>query len=388
MRRGLQVKVAFHVDQLWFTAPGGIGTYVREMLDALPASDGTVEITPFYSKWRGRYPADVPHTTDGRYPGVEVHRSIRTLYPSWDLFGRPALPPSLDDAAIVHATNHAAVPPVRGDQRLVVTVHDLAFQRFPELFPRDWRWLYRAGLRAAVKRADAILVPSQSTADDLMASTSIPGSRVHVTPLAPSPSTLREDQREDPKDVFERLRVTQPYVLSVGTLEPRKNLVRLVRAYRQVAPDVPHMLVLTGARGWHAEALDAELARPGPGTIVWTNEVSDGELDVLYRGADVFTYPSLYEGFGLPVVEAMARGVPTLTSDTSSLPEVAGDAALLVDPTDVSEIADGLARLLTDHAYAEDLRQRGLQRAATFTWAATARATLDVYRQLTGASTS
>jgi glycosyltransferase involved in cell wall biosynthesis len=266
----------------------------------------------------------------------------------------------------------------------VVTVHDLAFERFPELFPRNWRWLYRTGLRAAVKRADAILVPSQSTADDLIASTSIPVSRVHVTPLGSSLVEWHEDREE----VFERFRVTQPYVLSVGTLEPRKNLVRLVRAYRQVAPDVPHMLVLAGARGWHADALDAELARPGPGSIVWTDEVSDGELDVLYRGADVFAYPSLYEGFGLPVVEAMARGVPTLTSDTSSLPEVAGDAALLVDPTDVSEIAEGLARLMTDHPHAEDLRQRGLQRAATFTWAATARATLDVYRQLTGASTS
>ena len=162
-----------------------------------------------------------------------------------------------------------------------------------------------------------------------------------MTPLGSS----LVDRHEDPQDVLERFRVTRPYVLSVGTLEPRKNLVRLVRAYRQVAPDVPHMLVLAGAPGWHADALDAELARPGPGTIVRTNEVSDGELDVLYRGADVFAYPSLYEGFGLPVVEAMARGVPTLTSDISSLPEVAGDAALLVDPTDVSEIAEGLAKL-------------------------------------------
>jgi glycosyltransferase involved in cell wall biosynthesis len=382
MRRGLQVKVAFHVDQLWFSAPGGIGTYVREMLDALPAADGSLELTRFRSRWRGRFPSEAPYTTDGRYPGVEVPHSIRTLYPSWAVLSKPALPASLDDAAIVHATNHAAVPPVHGDQRLVVTVHDLAFQRFPELFPRNWRWLYRAGLRAAVKRADAILVPSQSTADDLIASTSIPASRVHVTPLAPSLAT----SREDPKDVFERLRVTQPYVLSVGTLEPRKNLVRLVRAYRQVAPDVPHALVLTGARGWHAESLDAELARPGPGVIVWTNDVSNEDLDVLYRGADVFAYPSLYEGFGLPVVEAMARGVPTLASNVSSLPQVAGDAALLVDPTDVSEIAEGLARLLTETTLADDLRQRGLQRAATFTWAATARATLDVYRHLTGAS--
>jgi glycosyltransferase involved in cell wall biosynthesis len=374
------VKVAFHVDQLWFSAPGGIGTYVWELLPALADEDPSVDIVPFRSAWDH----EPPKMWLLSRPPVVIPRSIRTLYPSWDLLGRPGLPPSLADAAVVHATNPAAVPPVGDDQRLVVTVHDLAFERFPELFPRDWRWLYRAGLRAAVKRADAILVPSQRTADDLIDSTSIPSSRVYVTPLAPSLAATALD----PGEALDRFGITRPYILSVGTLEPRKNLVRLVRAYRQVAPDVPHQLVLAGPAGWHADELEGELSRVGPGMIVRTGHLSGEDLDVLYRGADVFAYPSLYEGFGLPVVEAMARGVPTLTSDTSSLPEVAGDAALLVDPTDVSEIAEGLARLLTDHAFAEDLRQRGLQRAATFTWAATARATLGVYRQLTGASTS
>ncbi|MGZ5213710.1 MAG: glycosyltransferase family 4 protein [Actinomycetota bacterium] len=374
------MKVAFHVDQLWFETPGGIGTYVWELLPALAAEDPSLDVVPFRSTWRH----DPSRTWLLAQPPIVVPGSIRTLYPSWDLLDRPALPPSLADAEIVHATNPAGVPPVRADQRLVVTVHDLAFQRFPELFPHGWRWLYRAGLRAAVMRADAILVPSQSTADDLIDSTSVQPSRVHVTPLAPS--LVASD--EDPTEALERLGVARPYVLSVGTLEPRKNLVRLVRAYRQVAPDVPHALVLAGMPGWRTEALEAELARPGPGTIVRTGHVSDDALDALYRGADVFAYPSLYEGFGLPVVEAMAHGVPTLASNTSSLPQVVGDAALLVDPTDVSEIAEGLARLLTETAPADDLRQRGLQRAATFTWAATARATLDVYRQLTGASTS
>ena len=374
------MKVAFHVDQLWFKAPGGIGTYVTQLAPALTSEEPALELVPF----RSTFPID--HDVAWFVPlgGVILPWGIRTLYPSWDVLGRPALPGSLADADIVHATNPAAVPPVHGDQRLVVTVHDLAFQRFPELFPHDWRWLYRAGLRAAAKRADAILVPSQNTADDLTASTSISASRVHVTPLAPS--LVTSDQ--DPAATSARLRVTPPYVLSVGTLEPRKNLVRLVRAYRQVAPDVPHALVLAGAPGWRSEELDAELARQGPGTIVRTGSVSGEDLDVLYRGADVFAYPSLYEGFGLPVLEAMSRGVPTLASNVSSLPQVAGDAALLVDPTDVAEIAEGLARLLTDRAFADDLRQRGLQRAATFTWAATARATLEVYRHLTGASTS
>jgi glycosyltransferase involved in cell wall biosynthesis len=378
MRRGLQVKVAFHIDQLWFKAPGGIGTYVTQLGPALTTEEPALELVPF----RSSFPADHGVDPFGSHETVVLPWMIRTLYPSWDLLGRPALPAPLADADIVHATNPAAVPPVRGGQRLVVTVHDLAFQRFPELFPHDWRWLYRAGLRAAAKRAAAILVPSQSTADDLTASTSIQPSRVHVTPLAPS--LVSSDQ--DPAGTSARLGVTPPYVLSVGTLEPRKNLVRLVRAYRQVAPEVPHALVLAGAPGWRSEELDAELARHGPGTVVRTGSVSGEDLDVLYRGADVFAYPSLYEGFGLPVLEAMSRGVPTLASNVSSLPQVAGDAALLVDPTDVSDIAEGLARLLTEPAFAEDLRQRGLQRAATFTWAATARATLDVYRHLTGAS--
>jgi glycosyltransferase involved in cell wall biosynthesis len=378
MRRGLQVKVAFHIDQLWFKAPGGIGTYVAQLGPALTSEEPALELAPF----RSSFPADHGVESFGSHDAVVLPWGIRSLYPSWNLLGRPALPGSLADAEIVHATNPAAVPPVHDGQRLVVTVHDLAFQRFPELFPHDWRWLYRAGLRAATKRADAILVPSQSTADDLMASTSIPASRVHVTPLAPS----LVSSGQDPAETGARLGVTQPYVLSVGTLEPRKNLVRLVRAYRQVAPDVPHALVLAGAPGWRSEELDAELARNGPGTVVRTGSLSGGDLDVLYRGADAFAYPSLHEGFGLPVLEAMSRGVPTLASNVSSLPQVAGDAALLVDPTDVAEIAEGLARLLTEPAFAEDLRQRGLQRAATFTWAATARATLDVYRHLTGAS--
>lgn len=372
------MKVAFHIDQLWFSAPGGIGTYVWELFPALGDVDPSIEVVPFRSSW----PHDPPRMWLGARPAVVVPGRIRTLYPSWDVLGRPALPEALADAAVVHATNPAAVPPVRDGQRLVVTVHDLAFERFPELFPRNWRWLYRAGLRTAVKRADAILVPSQSTADDLRSRTSVDPTRVHVTLLAPSLTT----SGDDPADALAQLGVASPYVLSVGTIEPRKNLTRLVRAYRQVAPDVPHALVLAGALGWRADEVETELARPGPGTIVRAGHVNDGQLDALYRGADAFVYPSLSEGFGLPVLEAMSRGVPTVTSNTSSLPEVAGDAALLIDPTDVSEMAEALARVLTDPALSGDLRARGHARAAMFSWAATARATLDAYRQVTGAS--
>ena len=347
--------------------PGGIGTYVAELPKALRSLGA--EVTLFRSTW----PDPAPGWMES-FPSVEVPGSIKTLYPAWDVLGRPALPDELSACQVIHATNHAAVPPAEEGQALVVTVHDLAFDRYPDLFPREWRLLYRAGVRAAVKRAHALLVPSRATATDLIERGADPA-RVHVTPLAPSLSA----RSQDPESAVAALGVSEPYVLFVGTLEPRKNLVRLIRAYRQVAPDVPHALVLTGGDGWHGTDLDEELARAGPGRIVRTGRVSDIDLDALYRRAAAFVYPSLYEGFGLPVLDAMSRGVPVVTSNTSSLAELAGDRAILVDPTDVAEIAEGLARVLTDPAAAADLVARALPHAAAFTWEATARATLEAY---------
>jgi glycosyltransferase involved in cell wall biosynthesis len=387
VRRGLQVKVAFHVDQLWFSAPGGIGTYVSELLKALPASDGTVELTPFYSKWRRRSLSEAPFTTDGRYPGVELPWSIRALYPAWDWLGRPRLPSSLADHDIVHATNHAAVPAVRRGQRLVVTVHDLAFERYPDLFPRRWLSLYRRGLRAAIERADAIIVPSESVRDDLIGRADLDLERIRVTPLGASRRDRSAEMIQTDREGLAEFGITPPYVLAVGTIEPRKNLVRLVDAYRRLATQgLPQSLVLIGDDGWGAEELRAELEKGGPGRVVRAGGFSTSMLTTAYADADVVAYVSLYEGFGLPVLEAMSAGAPVVTSNTSSLPEVAGDAALLVDPEDVGEISDALARVLTDPALAEDLRRRGRERAAVFSWAATASATLDVYRHVTGAS--
>jgi glycosyltransferase involved in cell wall biosynthesis len=383
------VKVAFHVDQLWFSAPGGIGTYVKEMLIAIPASDPSLELTQFHAKWRGRSLGEAPLTIDGRTPGVELAWSIRTLYPAWDWFGRPKLPASLSDHDVIHATNHAAVPPVRGGQRLVVTVHDLAFERYPDLFPRRWLALYRRGLRASIERADAILVPSASVQADLVGRHGVDPERIHITPLGARREDRPAEMIHGVRDELEDYGITPPYVLAVGTIEPRKNLVRLVRAYRQLAgKGLPHTLVLIGDDGWGAEELRAELQKDGPGRVVRAGGFSADVLSTAYADADAVAYVSLYEGFGLPVLEAMSAGAPVVTSNTSSLPEVAGDAALFVDPEDEDEIADALERVLTDPILAADLRRRGRERAASFTWAATARATLDVYRQLTEGTTS
>jgi glycosyltransferase involved in cell wall biosynthesis len=361
------MKVAFHVDQLWFRTPGGVGAYVRELSSRLAAIPD-VEIVPFRSRW----PSDRRATWTVPMGGITTGRHT-THYPLWNLVGWPMLPRALADAAVVHATNHAAVPPARRGQALVVTVHDLAFDRFPDAYPPRWLRLYRAGVRAACRRADAILVPSQATADDVAARPDADPSKIVVTPLA---AALPEGSG-DPRPTLEALRIARPFVLFVGTGEPRKNVGRLVSAFRRIAPEVPHSLVLAGAAGWGTTGSGAAHDR-----VIRTGSITAEQLDALYRSADAFCLPSLSEGFGIPVLEAMQRGVPVVTSTAPALAEVADDAALLVDPADEGSIAEALRRVLTDRALAVDLAQTGRERAAMFSWDRTAELTAEVYRSV------
>jgi glycosyltransferase involved in cell wall biosynthesis len=363
-------SVAFHADQLFFRVPGGIGTYVRELLPALRAADPSLELLAFHAAFDA--PEDLGERT------VRLRSGIRRLYPSWNALGRPRLPTELAGLDVLHAPSPAAIPPPGPGQRLVVTVHDVAFRLFPSMYPPAWRTLFRMGLRRAASRADAVIAVSEHTARDVTRVAGIERERIHVVPLAastPGPAA-------DPGPVLERLGIPEPYVLFVGTLEPRKNLIRLIRAYRRIAGRHPHALVLAGPSGWRGSALRRELAAAGPGRVVATSRVDAAELEALYRGATAFAYPSLYEGFGLPVLEAMIRGVPAVVARSSSLPEVAGSAALLIDPRSVEDIAAGLERLITDEQERQRLTAAGPVRAAAFSWERSARMTLDVYRSV------
>jgi glycosyltransferase involved in cell wall biosynthesis len=372
-------SAAIQIDQLYFSPPGGIGTYVRELVPELAAQDPGLEIALFHARF-GR--GDSPERWVRDFWVEELPASIRSLYPRWNLLGRPPLPASLRSREVLHATSPAAIPPKTKHQRLIVTVHDLAFEHFPAAFDLTWRTMFRLGLRAAVRRADAIITPSRNTAEDLLSRTKVDPSRVRVIPLAASLAT----SSSDPEPVLEGLGISRPYILFVGTLEPRKNLVRLVRAYRRLAATgAPHALVLAGALGYRAQELLREIALEGPGSIIRTGPLEAVELDAVLRAAAVFAYPSLYEGFGLPPLEAMARGVPTVCSNASSLPEVTGDAALTVDPRSVSEIARELQRVVTDSSLAGELSRMGRARADRFSWEETARRTLQVYEKADGA---
>jgi glycosyltransferase involved in cell wall biosynthesis len=261
----------------------------------------------------------------------------------------------------------------------VVTVHDVAFLAHRDLFPLQWRAMYRAGLFRAIRSADAIITVSRHTAEDLMRHRRLDPQRIHVVPLAASLPPAGADVEE----TRARLKVPSPYVLFVGTLEPRKNLVRLVRAYRRVAArGAPHALVLAGPMGWGHQQLMRELALEAPGVVILTGETSESDRDALYRGASVFVYPSLYEGFGLPVLEAMARGTPCIVSASSSLPEVAGEAAIPVDPRSVAGLTEAIERVINDRGLAAQLGAAGRRRADRFSWDEAARLTLEVYKSI------
>jgi glycosyltransferase involved in cell wall biosynthesis len=252
---------------------------------------------------------------------------------------------------VLHCTTFRG--PVGGSVPTVVTVHDLAILRAPEAFPR-WHRLYgRAGLRRVLRAADAVVTVSEFTRSEVAALAGVASERIRVVPNGVDSVFTPDGPRAD-----------GDYVLAVGTLEPRKNLHRAVQAVHEAGVE----LRVVGARGWG-----------GVDVAGWVGEVPDAELAALYRGARCVVYASLYEGFGLPVLEAMACGTPVVTSRATAMEEVAGDAAVLVDPLDVSAIAAGI-RIAAERR--DELVHAGLARARAFTWDRAADGVVELWREL------
>jgi glycosyltransferase involved in cell wall biosynthesis len=264
----------------------------------------------------------------------------------------------------------------------VVTIHDLAFLRYPQTVPTPRRtWLVGA-IRHSARAADRVIAVSRHTADDLVDWLGIDPGTIRVIPLAASPGIRRLTGAE--LRVFRlKYELERPHILAVGTLEPRKNLAMLLRAFAAIRDAVPHRLVLAGPEGWLTGELHATARELGLGDrLVMTGFANDEALGGWSSSADLVAFPSLYEGFGLPLLEAMACGAPVLASNASALPEVGGDAAMYVDPGDQAAWSAAMLDLLRDPAARTRLTGAGLARAAAFSWEATARATWDVYREV------
>ncbi|MFA5974885.1 MAG: glycosyltransferase family 1 protein [Elusimicrobiota bacterium] len=347
-----------------FTEASGIGTYIRGLLQALaenpPAGLAlSLLVSPHH-----------PHRWP--WPTRAVASGMYSVSEQW------TVPAAFREskARLIHIPHYNA--PVTLSHQSILTVHDLIHLKFPEFLPSRFASAYASFFfRCLVPRARAILVPSQHTRCDLLERLDISPERIIVTPEAASPRFRPADEAEKQR-VRNHYDLPPEYFLYVGNLKAFKNVPRLVRLYSRLAQRRPvPRLVLVGRN--FIDGFEKELARVP--AVRWLPEAAFDDLPAIYSAALGFVYPSLYEGFGLPPLEAMACGTPVISSNRASLPEVVGDAACLVDPEDDDAITAALERLMDDAAFRRDLTERGQRRAAGFSWSRMAGQTVDVYRR-------
>jgi glycosyltransferase involved in cell wall biosynthesis len=358
------------LEQCWHRVPGGTAVAALGMARAL-RDRPEVELIGVAARHRAQPPQEWR-------PPIEVAKLSLprvALYESWHRFRQPSVERATGPVHAIHATS-LAVPPRSAP--LIVTIHDLAFLRDPSHFTKHGLSFFNRGTELARADGDLILCPSEATARDCR-DNGFEAARVRVVPLG-----VEQDEMEKSQAIEEvrSLGIEQPYVLWTGTVEPRKNLPRLLRAWRKVDTDA--RLVLVGPPGWNEKLGPLIEATPRVTSLGW---VPHRHLTALYSAAVALCWPSLWEGFGFPVLEAMVQSTAVITSRETSTEEIAGSAALLVDPHDEVEIAAGLQQVLDDPETRARLAAAGRERARTFTWDATANALVDAYATTVGALT-
>jgi glycosyltransferase involved in cell wall biosynthesis len=364
---------------------GGIGRYTRELLRALAAVDTQTRYRLYYAAGPGAAAYPLPRLPSNfslrRLPFDDIwlsrlwHRLQLPIPANW-------ITGPID---LLHSPDFT-LPPVAGRTRTLLTVHDLSFVRDPDSAVPVLRDYLNRAVPRSVARADHVLADSAATRDDLVELYQTPLEKITVLYSGVNDSFRPIRDPALLAAVRQRYGLgADPYVLAVGTLQPRKNYVRLIRAFAQL--DQPGLrLVIVGGRGWMFDSIFSEVGRLGlEGRVLFPGFADDADLPALYSAARVLAYPSLYEGFGLPILEAFACGTPVVTSTASCLPEVAGDAALLVAPEDEAALAGALSRAVCDDSLRADLVRRGFERLKHFSWEASARQLVGIYRRLAAA---
>jgi glycosyltransferase involved in cell wall biosynthesis len=367
----------------------GIGRLTRDITRALAEIDHENEYSLLVQGKEMDHPPPVPHPRNVA-SGIpnDNFREVRTWIDErwWNrIWHRLHLPVPVEWAIgpvdLFHSPDFT-LPPVRRGTRTMVTVHDLSFLRLPECFEPTLRDYLATNVPHAVHRADWVLADSQSTRRDLIELVGAPGDRITVIYPGVAPRFCRIADTEALAHVRQKYGLPQQFVLSLGTVQPRKNYVGLIKAFARLdQPDVG--LVIVGGKGWLYQEIFACVADLNlQDRVTFAGWMDDGDLPALYNLAEIFCLPSLYEGFGIPPLEAMACGTPVITADNSSLPEVVGDAGILVDAHDQDALVAALEGLLGDAAQRAELANRGLSQAARFTWPKAARRLLATYGHL------
>ena len=366
------MKIAIDVHSLG-TQSGGNETYCRQLLRGLAQSPGTNQYELFYTNPSGLSAVD---SGSGAFHFTHIPKNpivrICAVLPRLLARTKPD---------VFHA-QYVLPPFVK--TRTVLAIHDLAHEHFPEFFHPVEALRMKTLVRWSAKRASHIMTISEFSAADIARRFDLPRERITVAHLAASPDFHPRDRAQSQKYLAWKYGLTFPFVLYVGRIQARKNLPRLVEAYARLRKQgLDARLVMVGKRDWQSEQLLEKIKDLGlEDSVIFPGFVPFEDLPLFYNAAEVFVFPSFFEGFGLPVVESMASGVPTITSFGSSLEEVAGDGALLIDPSDTGSITDALGKVLGDPGLRQDLAFRGLERSKEFTAGNLAEKALAVYRSL------
>jgi len=364
----------------------GIGRYTRQLVSALVESDAENKYALLVGG--GGVPDAASQLEDltrrANVRSVLLPVSDHTLSVLWHRLHLPLwVELACGPLDLFHSPDFTLPPVLRA--RTILTIHDLSFIRVPECAEPNLRSYLLQAVPASVRRADIVLADSECTRADLIELLGADPDRVEVVYAGVGQRFQRVRDDNLLRDVRERYNLPKRFILGLGTLQPRKNFRRLVRAYAmtqgQIANEI--RLVIAGAKGWMYDGIFRSVEELGLRDAVrFPGYVADDDLPALYSMADLFVFPSLYEGFGMPPLEAMACGTPVVTSNASSLPEVVGDAALVVDPLDVAALADAMGHLLTDRDLRENMARRGVEQARLFTWTRAAASLLDIYRRV------
>jgi glycosyltransferase involved in cell wall biosynthesis len=354
----------------------GNETYAVNLIEALAEIDQVNRYTLYVTRQSA-----VDQFTN-RWPNFRLRRTL----PHTPLIRIPltlSIELRKDPVDVLHVQYTA---PPRTPCALVATIHDLSFEHLPETFNRRSRAQLRLTVRRTAQKAAQILTLSEFSRRDIIETYGIDPERVSVTPPAAPPSFAPVTNETELQRIRTTYGIQRDYILALGSIQPRKNLVRLINAYASLGraergKQLPQ-LVLAGKRGWlEAETMRAAEQSDARKDILFIGYVPDADLASLYSGALCFAYPSYFEGFGLPVLEAMQCGTAVIAGNRTSLPEAAGDAAILVDPFDEAAIANGLNRVIEDPAYRAELRVKGFERSVAFSWKTTAQLTLQAYER-------
>jgi len=355
-------------------APTGVGYYVRHLLAALLSQQDCSEYVGFASGMH------VPNITSLPLYYRRVPIPTRLLYKSWENIGLPYVDTLLGGVDVYHAVNYV-LPPTKNAKR-VLSIHDLCFLRHPEWASPKIVGPFQRTIRKHAHEADTVIACSESTKREIIELLELPEERIRM--IHDAADVLFQPVHHDVarKQVADTLNISFPYMLFVGTREPRKNLGTLLEAFAKA--DIPHHLVIAGGSGWNSSDLQEQVVRLHlQEKVHFTGYINDRVLfPALYSAATAFVFPSWYEGFGLPVLEAMACGCPVIVSNTTSMPEVGGDAALYAAPEDTDGWANLLEQVSGDDVLRQTMSQKGFERSKRFSWQRCAEETLECYRSV------